>query len=87
MAKQLSSSAEIFIANVVADGTYASREAVLEAAINALRDQATANAPAPASRLDDVGNYSTIALTPEECARLQGQVSSKAEADGLKFGG
>jgi len=79
MIDALSNSAESFIARTVADGKYPSREAVLEAAIAALRER-----DGDTTATD---SYGTIEMTPEECDRLQREALAKAGRDGSKSGG
>lgn len=80
MADKLSTAAEDYIARVVADGAYPSRAAVLEAAIGALREKMRDAEPLEAP------SYSTVALSPEECAKLQADALAKAAENG-KAGG
>jgi Arc/MetJ-type ribon-helix-helix transcriptional regulator len=75
MKQSLSPIAESYIARAVADGKYPSREAVLEAAVAALRER---DGDAEAS---DTDSYSTVEMTPEECERLQREALHKSGRD------
>jgi Arc/MetJ-type ribon-helix-helix transcriptional regulator len=80
MTTPLSSAAESYMARAVAEGRYPSREAVLEAAVAALRDRDGGGAA-------ETDSYGTIEMTPEECDRLQREALAKAGRDGSKSGG
>lgn len=73
MTPDLSAAAEMYIANALASGAYASRGAVLEAAIEALREKGGSRQAAAAEA------FGTVTLTPEECAHLQ-RISEGSEA-------
>jgi Arc/MetJ-type ribon-helix-helix transcriptional regulator len=82
MANELSSSAEYYIARVVADGAFPSRAAVLEAAIAALREKSGDVDPDP----HDSITFRTVELSLEECAKLQADALAKAAKSGKSSG-
>lgn len=79
MADKLSSAAEEYIARVLADAAYPSRADVLEAAIAALREKMGHD-----SR--ETPSFGTVALSPEECAKLQADAMGKTAANGKSSG-
>lgn len=71
MADKLSPAAEEYIACVLANGDYPSRASVLETAIAALREKMGHDTR-------DTPSFSTVALSPEECAKLQAEALGKS---------
>lgn len=82
MTNELSSAAEFYIARVVADGKFASRAAVLEAAVAALREKSGDVEPDP----HESSSFSTVELSPEECAKLQADALGKSPQSGKSSG-
>lgn len=80
MADKLSSAAEEYIARVLANGDYPSRAAVVEAGIAALREKMGDAEPLEAP------SYSTVALSPEECAKLQADALRQSAESGKASG-
>jgi len=82
MADKLSLTAEDYIARALASGAFASRTALLEASVAALREKVGDDSAAAS----DTPSFSTVELSPEECAKLQAEALGKTAPSGKSSG-